>query len=359
RTRHVNRFAHLVFDVVLTPFEEIVIAFAPADDTVVIADGFQRRVESVVTSGACGRQNGFTKGHAIKPIVANDELLRPLRTTDQRIAKIARASQRPRNEVDFFRDRALGLGLTDEVADPCFCGTRVTYVGFQERAATEKIENIAAIWTLSEGHQVSLPPLILDHDQPVDAGFRTPNLARPAKQLTDRSTTLVAREALEGLGRRVESHDSIGDKIRGPNFVFVIDVDRVTPALTLGKAPDFPGLVHRVVATDFPGIPEAHPQQSFGIRPDTARPHTGFRRRHHQRIAAHGIDLGDVVARERGIPDLAVRRRCDSVSPRTFRCFPGLDLAARRIDAAVNTALPGEPKNAFAVEGRGIEVGAR
>jgi len=126
RTRHVNRFAHLVFDVVLTPFEEIVIAFAPADDTVVIADGFQRRVESVVTSGACGRQNGFTKGHAIKPIVANDELLRPLRTTDQRIAKIARASQRPRNEVDFFRDRALGLGLTDEVADPCFCGTSVT-----------------------------------------------------------------------------------------------------------------------------------------------------------------------------------------------------------------------------------------
>jgi hypothetical protein len=80
------------------------IALAPADDTVVIADGFQHRVESVVTSGACGCQNGFTKGHAVKPIVAHDELLRPLRTADQRMAKIARASQRPRNEVDFFRN---------------------------------------------------------------------------------------------------------------------------------------------------------------------------------------------------------------------------------------------------------------
>src|SRR6185503_16299740 len=114
-----------------------------------------------------------------------------------------------------------------------------------------KIGNIAAIWTLSEGHQVSLPPLILDHDKPVDAGLRTPNLARPAKQLSDRSTALVAREALESFGRRIEPDNGVGDEVCDPNLVVVVDIDRVAAALALRQAPDFPCLVDRIVTADF------------------------------------------------------------------------------------------------------------
>jgi hypothetical protein len=82
RARHVNRLAYFVLDIVLTPFEEIVIALAPADDTVVIADGLQRRIEVVATSDAGGCQDGFAECHAVEPVVANDELLRPLRAAD-------------------------------------------------------------------------------------------------------------------------------------------------------------------------------------------------------------------------------------------------------------------------------------
>jgi hypothetical protein len=48
------------------------------------------------------------------------------------------------------------LGLIDEAADPCFCGAGVTQSGRGQRATTEKIKKIAAIWTLSEGHQISV-----------------------------------------------------------------------------------------------------------------------------------------------------------------------------------------------------------
>ena len=75
------------------------------------------------------------------------------------------------------------------------------------------------------------------------------------------------------------------------------------------------------------------------------------------RVAAHGVDLGDVVAGKRGIPDLAVRRGRDAVRARAFRRLPGVDLAGRRIDAAVDAVLAGEPEDAFAVERRRIEIG--
>ena len=67
--------------------------------------------------------------------------------------------------------------------------------------------------------------------------------------------------------------------------------------------------------------------------------------------------LRDVVAGERGVPDLAVRRRGDAVGADALRRLPGVDLAGRRIDAAVDAVLPGEPEDALAVEGRGVEVG--
>jgi hypothetical protein len=65
-----------------------------------------------------------------------------------------------------------------------------------------------------------------------------------------------------------------------------------------------------------------------------------------------------VIARKRGIPDVAIRRRCNAVGAGAFRCFPGLNFSAGRIDTAVDAALTRKPKNTFAVEGRGVEIGA-
>ncbi len=159
--------------------------------------------------------------------------------------------------------------------------------------------------------------------------------------------------------RRIKTKDGVGEKVGHPDLVLIVDVDRVASALALGQAPDFPCFIHRVVATDFTAVPEAHPQEALGIRPNSSRPNAGPRWRHHQCITAYGIDFGDMVARERGIPDIAIRRRRDAVGPGAFRCLPGFDLATRRIDAAIDPVLAGEPENAFAVEGRGIEIGGR
>src|SRR5262245_26892635 len=202
------------------------------------------------------------------------------------------------------------------------------------------------------------PRLVFYHDEPINAGLRTPHLAWPAEQLTDRCATLVARETVEGFARRIESHDGIGHEIGDPDLVVVVDIDRVTAALALRQAPDFPRLVHRIVATDFSRIPEAHPQQPLGIRPDAARPDTRLWRRHHQCITAHRIDLGYVVACKRGIPDLTARGCRYPVGSSAFRRFPGFDLATRGIDPAIHTVLPRKPQNTFAIEGRGVEIRA-
>src|SRR5262245_14482257 len=194
------------------------------------------------------------------------------------------------------------------------------------------------------------PPsqLVFYHDEPINAGLRTPHFARPTEQLTNRCATLVARETVEGFARRVEPHDGIGHEIGDPDLVVVIDVDRVTATFALREAPDFPRLVHRIVATDFARIPEAHPHQPLGIRPDAARPDAGLRRRHHQGIAAYGIDLDYVVACKRGIPDLTARSCRDPVGSGAFRRFPSFDLAARGVDPPIHTVLPREPQNSFA-----------
>jgi hypothetical protein len=50
------------------------------------------------------------------------------------------------------------LRLNDEAAEPRFSGMSVTETSRRQGAAAEKIKNLAAIWTLSEGHQISVPP---------------------------------------------------------------------------------------------------------------------------------------------------------------------------------------------------------
>ena len=181
---------------------------------------------------------------------------------------------------------------------------------------------------------------------------------RPSSCRTEAPRLLLGK--LSNFSRhRVEAHDRIGQKIAEPDLVLVVDIDRVAAGAALRQRPHLPGLGDRIEAADLAGVPEAHPQQALGIRPDAARADAGLGRRHHHRVAAHGVDLGDVIAGERGVPDLAVRRGGDAVGAGAFRRFPGLDLAGRRIDAAIDAVLPGEPEDALAVEGRGVEVGVR
>src|SRR6185437_13464238 len=97
---------------------------------------------------------------------------------------------------------------------------------------------------------------------------------------------------------------------------------------------------------------------AFGIGPYAAWTHASLRLWDHQRIAAHRVDLRDVVTRKRRIPHLAVRRGRDAIGPDSLWGLPGLDLAGAGIDPAIDSVLAGEPKDAFAVERRCIEVGA-
>src|SRR5205085_3896947 len=76
----------------------------------------------------------------------------------------------------------------------------------------------------------------------------------------------------------------------------------------------------------------------------------------HRHVAGRGIDARDVIAGERGVPDLARWRGGDAVGAVALRRLPGVDLAGSRIDAAVDAALAGEPERAVLVEGRGVEV---
>src|SRR5262249_52769030 len=92
--------------------------------------------------------------------------------------------------------------------------------------------------------------------------------------------------------------------------------------------------------------------------PDTARVSTGLRRVDHRGGAGPGIDPRDVVAGERGVPDLARWGDGDAVGARALGRLPDLDLAGGRVEAAVDAALPGEPQQAGLVEYRRIEIGA-
>src|SRR5258708_21555681 len=75
------------------------------------------------------------------------------------------------------------------------------------------------------------------------------------------------------------------------------------------------------------------------------------------RLPRRRIDLAEVIAGERGVPNLARGRGCHSVRSGALRRPPGFDFAGSRIDAAVNAALAGEPYRAVRVDGRRIEVG--
>src|SRR4029434_4206744 len=180
-------------------------------------------------------------------------------------------------------------------------------------------------------------------DQPVDTGFGTPHFSGSAEQLTYRCATLVARKAFECFGGRIKTVDGMGGEIGNPHLVIVVDINCVAAALALRQAPDLPGLVHRIISTDFAAVPETHPQKALGIRPDPPWPDPGPGRLHHQSVAAHGIDRGDVIACKRRVPNLSARCRGDPIRAESLRRLPCLNLAGGGIDAAVNATLTGKP----------------
>src|SRR5690348_1376983 len=102
---HRERAARPVLDVVLAPLEEIMIARAPIDHAIVVADRAQRRLECSRITGDGGRQYGLAEGDAVESIIAYNEFFRPMRPTDQRIAAIVRADESLGDEIDPLRNR--------------------------------------------------------------------------------------------------------------------------------------------------------------------------------------------------------------------------------------------------------------
>src|SRR5258708_8588644 len=116
--------------------------------------------------------------------------------------------------------------------------------------------------------------LVPHHHQPVVAGFAAPGIARTAEHLAHAGAALVAWEGFERLGCRIKSLDRVGEPVGRPYAILVIHIDRIGAGGALRHRPDFPALGRGIVAADAAGVPEAHPQHAFGVRPDAPRPRT-------------------------------------------------------------------------------------
>ncbi len=100
RAVHDNGTAGLVLDIVLAPFEEIMIALEPIHVSVPVADFAQGVFERVHVARKRRRQHRLAISNAIEAVVAQHEAFRPVRPADQRVAAIAGAAQRGGNEID-------------------------------------------------------------------------------------------------------------------------------------------------------------------------------------------------------------------------------------------------------------------
>src|SRR5262249_47580532 len=188
--------------------------------------------------------------------------------------------------------------------------------------------------------------LVPHHHQPVGSGLGPPGFARAPEHLAHIRAPLVAREAFERLARRIEAHDGVRLEVCHPHLVLVVYINRIAAARAVRQLPRLPGPGGGIVTADLAGIPQAHPQQALGIGPDAARPDPFARRLDHGDGAAVHVDVGDVVAGERGVPDVAGRRRGDAIGPEAFRRLPRLHLAGGGYDAPVDAGLAGEPDGA-------------
>src|SRR4051812_37546616 len=84
-----DRTADAVLDVALAPVGEIMIAAVVLHGAVVVTDTAERRLELLEIAGDGGRQYHLAKGDAIEGVVADDESLRKMGPTDQRVGPIA------------------------------------------------------------------------------------------------------------------------------------------------------------------------------------------------------------------------------------------------------------------------------
>src|SRR5262249_15419670 len=198
---------------------------------------------------------------------------------------------------------------------------------------------------------------VAHHHQSLGARLAAPGLAVPAEHLAHIGTALVARERGVALGHRIEALDRVGGPVGRPHPVLVVDIDRVGARLALRHREVRPDLLLRVVAAEAAGVPEARPQHALGVRPDAARTGALARRLHDSGRAGVEIDICDVIAGQRGVPDLARRRHRDAIGPTPARRGPGVDLAGLRIDASVDATLAGEPDDATLVDHRSVEIG--
>ena len=138
-----------VLDIVLAPLKEIVIALAPFDHAVVVADLAQQAVEFLRLARDGRGQHGFQIGDAIEHVVAHHEFLRLARAADQRIAAVAGSAQRGGNEIDALGNGRIGARLYDQLVDARFAGERRARAETQRRTAGDQAQKRAAGRALS------------------------------------------------------------------------------------------------------------------------------------------------------------------------------------------------------------------
>src|SRR5262249_55406727 len=114
-----------------------------------------------------------------------------------------------------------------------------------------------------------------------------------------------------------------------------------------------PGIVHGDVAA----VPFADPEPALAVGPDATRALLRRRRLDDARRSRRSIDLREVVAGQRHVPDRALWRRRDPIGASAARRLPDLHLFRLGIEAADDAVLAGEPEDALLVEDRRVEVG--
>src|SRR4029079_16403949 len=132
-------------------------------------------------------------------------------------------------------------------------------------------------------------PLAADDDEPVGAGLGSPDLPRPAEQLTHRRAR-AERDAREAPRRRSEPPEPATPEVGQPDGVPVVDVDGVDLRRP-GDVPLAPLLRRRVIAGDLAGVPLSDPDHSRRVRPDPACALAGGGWSEDGRLAGAHVDL--------------------------------------------------------------------
>src|SRR4029078_13091941 len=133
-------------------------------------------------------------------------------------------------------------------------------------------------------------------------------------------------------------------------LVGVVDIDRIAAAAGIARQPPGLPLFRRgIVAPDLARVPEADQKHALGIRPDAARAGAFLRRLDDGDVTVALVDLAEVVAAQRDVPDVVRRGNGDAVGTAARR-FPALVFAGLGIDVAVHAILAGEPVDAVLVD---------